>query len=166
MFTFEIRTVADSTWDNWGKMRTVTPSASERIGNSRNLFPNSAGRSEVGCGSFSTDLAGDRLVASAHKRKPWAGWPKGIVAFSEIPVIQALKLGLESCATNSPSMNGLPSSRCCRTSREAHAVRHLQPPERPDSLVHANRCAFLRRCAGHDGQCDDFAIDQYAIRIR
>jgi hypothetical protein len=35
-------------------------------------------------------------------------------------VIQALNQGLESCATNSPTMSGPPSSQCCRTSRAAY----------------------------------------------
>jgi transposase len=32
-------------------------------------------------------------------------------------VIQARERGLESCATNSPTRNGRPSNRCCRTNR-------------------------------------------------
>jgi hypothetical protein len=41
------------------------------------------------------------------------------VALGQTAVIQTLKLGLESCGTNSPTMNGLSLSRYCRTSRVA-----------------------------------------------
>ena len=42
------------------------------------------------------------------------------------PVIQTPKLGsFESCATNLPTTNGLPSSRCCRTSRVGPITRRV-----------------------------------------
>src|SRR5262245_14826411 len=46
---------------------------------------------------------------------------RGRVEVGREPVIQApeLQASFESCAMNSPTTNGLPSSRCCRTSRAA-----------------------------------------------
>jgi hypothetical protein len=45
------------------------------------------------------------------------------VAFGRMAVIQTSELELESCATNSLTMNGPLSSRCCRTSRVASPGR-------------------------------------------
>jgi hypothetical protein len=42
-----------------------------------------------------------------------------IASLAAAPIMMAAKRGLESCATNSPTTSGVPSSRCCRTSRAA-----------------------------------------------
>jgi hypothetical protein len=53
-------------------------------------------------------------------------------------VIQAPKRGLESCATNFPTMNGRPSSRCCRTSRAAyHGSILVTPREEIDTICNS-----------------------------
>jgi hypothetical protein len=72
----------------------------------------------VGFESFSTvstRIVGWLMSASAHKRRSGPGqkrcvWPNPCASNSP-------NWGLESCVTNSPIMNGPPSSPCCRTSR-------------------------------------------------
>src|ERR1700752_3206080 len=67
-------------------------------------------------------LAGLRLLFPASARV----WPAKSVVYGRTHMIQIPTLGgLESCATNLPIMNGLPSSRCCQTSRVADWVRQL-----------------------------------------
>ena len=71
-------------------------------------------------GPFSTDSAGGvggLMSASARKRRTGAG--PGALRSARPRDSNSPNWGLESCATNLPIMNGLPSSRCCRTSRVA-----------------------------------------------
>ena len=44
-------------------------------------------------------------------------------------MIQALIEGAESCATNSPTRNGLPSSRCCPPVGRIDATKDIAAPD-------------------------------------
>src|SRR6266851_6731885 len=73
------------------------------------------------CGSFASIL-----LCLGHVRLGGnignAGCPVLSVEGIGLDVIQAPELELESCATNSVTMNGPQSGRCCRTSRAAFSV--------------------------------------------
>ena len=60
------------------------------------------------------EIAGWLMSASVRKHRTRLG--PGALRLAGLPRFKLPNWGLESCATNSPTMNGSLSNRCCRTS--------------------------------------------------
>src|SRR5262245_18613524 len=74
------------------------------------------GQADVPLSTETAGGVGRQMSASPRERRTGPGQKR--CAWTA-PRDQTPKLGVESCATNSPTMNGLLSSPCCRTSRVA-----------------------------------------------